>query len=151
MRLISIIICLFSLLLGVACSSSVKKNQSVKKVTARKAKASSWFMSPEQIALERYQRMRNSGMSHNEALLMLRRHNRPQGGVYHGERLNALKSEVHQNLMFYCFDYKKNGQYSSENQCKEYASKVHQKCQIYNFGHYNRGVLGCVKRLLKMR
>lgn len=150
MKVSGTIICIFSLLLAVACSSPVKKNQSVQKSVSLEPAGTTWFMSPEKIAMERYERMRKAGMDHNEALLMLRKHNRPQVR-YSRSQINALKSEVQQNMAFYCFDYGKIGAFSTESSCKKHASKVHQRCQIYNFGHYNRGVLGCVKRLLKMR
>ncbi len=152
MKRISTILLIIPLLLAVACSSSVKKNLSEKKsATPIETTGSSWFMSPEKIAMERYTRMRESGMDHNEALLMLRKHNREMGTKYSSDQLAALRAEVGQNLAFYCFDFQKYGQYSTENQCKAAVQKVHIRCQVYNYGYYNRGVLGCVKRLLKMR
>ncbi|MCK5882046.1 MAG: hypothetical protein KAG61_00035 [Bacteriovoracaceae bacterium] len=150
MKAPSTIICIFLLLLFVACSSPMKKNSTVKGPVRGGAVKATWYMSPKKIAMERYQRMRGAGMDHNQALLMLRKHNRP-AVRYSGEQTNAMRSEVQQNIAFYCFDYSKYGKFSTEAGCRKHATNIHQQCQIYGFGHYNRGVLACVKRLLKMR
>lgn len=143
MRVVLAIILLLQL---VACSSNKTKNVDkavVVQKDASKSGAPSFFSTSEQIAWTHYQEYLAAGMSHNEALVMLRRYNGSRGP---NPQTNDLRLEASQKIDYYCIVNEGKGKYPLLADCKKWAQSVHMRCEVYEFGYYSSRVIQCLQR-----
>lgn len=140
----SIILTLFMSLVLIACSHTPSENE-----THRNSVRSSdggWFMTPEKIALDKYLKFRESGMDHNQALLMLRRYERRAPSKV---KQVELRKEIDQKIAYYCFQKEAYERFKSDKNCKKHGSLVYKQCEVENFGHHDRSLISCITKKLK--